>query len=75
MGCSFAQGTIKPLKLFQTLAILEILHAGFGLVRAPVMTTGEAATVKGIVHTLAFAPPTILWQSIGGYLDVINSEH
>ena len=47
------QGTIKPLKLFQTLAILEILHAGFGLVRAPVMTTGGAAIIERTVHTLA----------------------
>lgn len=33
-------GTIRHLKVFQTAAILEIAHAAFGLVRAPVLTTG-----------------------------------
>lgn len=45
-----------PLKLVQTAAFLEVLHASFGLVRAPVVTTAIQGASKFVPSRRAARP-------------------
>ena len=55
----------RPLQVTQTAALLEVVHAGIGLVRSPVMTTlQQVASRIFIVWGILYAAPVETMQSV-----------
>ena len=59
------QDVIMVLRISQTAAVLEILHAGFGLVRSPFMTTvQQVASRIFVVWAILWAVPAVVGRSL-----------